>query len=150
MSVARMMKSVDGLPGIAGQPAFLIEDDIMTATPAPRRSRVAALAAALALGLVASGSALAWHHGPRVGIYVGPGYYYPPWYYYPPAPVVVPAQPPVYIERAPETVPAPAPAPSTGQAQPQAYYFCAASNAYYPYVRECAGGWQVVAPQPPR
>ena len=122
----------------------------MTSPPVSGLLRGAVLAAALVAGLAASGSALAWHHGPRVGIYFGPGYYYPPWYYYPPPPVVVPAQPPVYIERAPESVPAPAPAPSAGPAQPQAYYFCAASNAYYPYVRECAGGWQVVAPQPSR
>ena len=27
------------------------------------------------------------------------------------------------------------------------WYFCAASNAYYPYVQDCPGGWQAVAPQ---
>ena len=63
---------------------------------------------------------------------------------------MVPAQPPVYIERPAENFePAPAPAPQA-QAQASAYYFCAASNTYYPYVRECPGGWQQVAPQPGR
>jgi len=38
----------------------------------------------------------------------------------------------------------PAPAPS------QYWYFCNASKAYYPYVRECPSGWQRVTPQPPQ
>jgi hypothetical protein len=114
--------------------------------------QVAALTLAAGAGLAASTAALAQHHhgwGPRVGIYVGPGYpyYYPPSYYYPP-PVVMQAQPPVYIEQAPQQV---APAPSAApQAQAPAYYFCAAANGYYPYVKECPGGWQQVAPQPAR
>jgi len=66
-------------------------------------------------------------------------FYYPPYY---PAPVIVQQQP-VYVERDP------LPAPS---AQPQApagyWYYCIASGAYYPYVKECPGGWQRVAPQP--
>jgi hypothetical protein len=37
-----------------------------------------------------------------------------------------------------------APAP----AQQQDWYFCPNSNAYYPYVRECPGGWQRVPAQP--
>lgn len=116
--------------------------------------RLAGVAAGLvaAAGLLGAGAAQAWHHpwGPRVGVYVGPGYYYPPSWYYPPPAVVVPAQPQVYIERAPE-IAAPAPAAAAPAPAPaQAYYFCAAANAYYPYVRECAGGWQQVAPQPSR
>ena len=105
----------------------------------------------------------------RVGVYVGPGpywgpayprpYYYPrpfyPWPYYPgpylygdpfytPAPVVVvpPPEPSVYIEQsdgAGEQVQTP------GQ---QYWYFCRGSNRYYPYVKECPGGWQKVLPQP--
>jgi hypothetical protein len=119
--------------------------------------RLAGGAAALTAGVALFGAGAAhaqFHHhywGPRFGVYVGPGWYYPPPYYYPP-PVVVQQQPPVYIERAPEVV-TPAPAPSTAPAapaQPQSYYFCPGSNAYYPYVRECAGGWQQVAPQPAR
>lgn len=122
-----------------------------------RIARGTMFALAIGAGLFASAAAQAqyhhghggWGYGPRVGIYFGPGFYYPPVapYYYPP-PVVVPAQPQVYIERPSEGV---MPAP---QAQPQpqgnAYYFCAESNAYYPYVRECPGGWRQVAPQPAR
>ena len=118
--------------------------------------RVAPLALAMGAGLLGSTAAQAQYrhgwYGPRVGIYVGPGYYYPPYYppaapYYYPPPVIVQSQPPVYIERPAEG----APAAPQAQVQPQAspYYFCAASNAYYPYVKECPGGWQQVAPQPP-
>ena len=111
--------------------------------------------------LFAAESALAQHHGPRVGIGIGIGtpfpysypyyyrpypYYYPPYAYYP-APVVVQQQP-VYIEQnAPQTPSQPQP-----QAQPQEssgyWYFCAEPNGYYPYVKECPMGWQRVAPQP--
>jgi hypothetical protein len=61
-------------------------------------------------------------------------YYYPPYY---PQPVVV-QQPPVYVEQ-------PAAQPQTQQGS---WYYCAASHAYYPYVKECASGWQPVAPNP--
>ncbi|HEY4370756.1 MAG TPA: hypothetical protein VGN52_02355 [Burkholderiales bacterium] len=111
--------------------------------------RLAPLALALGLGAAAtmvSAPAQAWYHhggfyGPRFGVYVGPGYYPPPYYYYPPAPVVVtPPSPPVYIEQAP---PAAAPAPQSSM-----WYYCAASRSYYPYVKDCPGGWQQVAPRP--
>ena len=73
-------------------------------------------------------------------------YYYPyyyPAYYYPPV-VAAPAAAPVYVEQG-------SPQGSQGQAQGQAnwWYYCNQSQAYYPYVRECAGGWQRVSPQPP-
>jgi len=70
-------------------------------------------------------------------------YYYPPAVYAPAyyAPNYAPAyyEPPVYTQPA-ATVPV--------QAQAPAYYFCAASNGYYPYVRQCAGGWQVISSRP--
>jgi hypothetical protein len=102
-----------------------------------KKIAIVALAAAAAL---ASGAALA--HGRvffGVGIGVplwGPAYYpygyYPP-YYYEPRTVVVPAQPQRYIE----------------QSQPaDAWYYCAESKAYYPYVKDCPGGWQRVSPTP--
>jgi len=95
-----------------------------------------------------------WGHGyyPGFRVYIGPAYpfypyaywgpyYYPP-YYYPPAVVTAPASPPVYIEKGGNAAQAPD--------QPQAYwYYCAASNAYYPYVKECPGGWQRQTPMPP-
>ena len=35
--------------------------------------------------------------------------------------------------------------------QPQDdWFYCADSKAYYPYVRECPGGWQRVPSTPPR
>jgi hypothetical protein len=112
-----------------------------------------ALAVLLAIsGAVASETALA--HGPRVhfGIGVGfpgywPGYYYPPnypSYYYPPV-VTAPAAPPVYIEQGASQA---APAPAPGQANNNWWYYCTESQAYYPYVKQCASAWQRVAPQP--
>jgi hypothetical protein len=72
--------------------------------------------------------------------YYPPAYYYPPSYYYPPYYAYPPAySAPTYIERGD----APAEQPS------QWWYYCADSKAYYPYVKECPGGWQRVAPQPP-
>lgn len=112
-----------------------------------------------ALLLAGAGSAMA---GGRVygsvGVYVGPRAYwgpaYPRPYYYPwpyvygdpfysPAPVVVvPSAPPVYIEQGD------AAAEPVESAAQQYWYFCNGSNKYYPYVKECPGGWQKVLPQP--
>lgn len=113
----------------------------------------AVLALALVLaGAFAAESAFAWHRGHArvgVGLYFGVpvggwGYYYPPpYYYYPPyypQTVVVPAQPQVYIEQGGQAVAQP---PAQGY-----WYYCPDSRAYYPYVRDCPGGWQRVAPQP--
>jgi hypothetical protein len=104
----------------------------------------------------------------RGGVYVGPGPYwgapyarpyypgrfYPRPYYpgpflygdpfYAPAPVVVvpPPEPAVYIEQSDSAV-------EQAQTPAQQYwYFCRGSNRYYPYVKECPGGWQTVLPQP--
>ncbi|HET9701325.1 MAG TPA: hypothetical protein VFP70_10430 [Burkholderiales bacterium] len=97
------------------------------------------------------------YYRPRysVGVYFGPGYwggyypyygyggygpyYYPP-YYYPPAVAVVPSQPQTYIERG-----APADAPGSASY----WYYCRDANAYYPYVKQCPGGWEQVNPTPP-
>jgi hypothetical protein len=95
-----------------------------------------------------------WHGGPRVsfgfnfgapfyGPYYSPYYYYPAPVYYPTAPVYYPAAPvvqqaaPVYVER--------------GDVVPEgagSWYFCRESNAYYPYVKQCAGGWTRVPARP--
>jgi hypothetical protein len=93
-----------------------------------------------------------------VGVYVGPGAYwgpaYPRPYYYPwpyiygdpfytPAPVVVvPSTPQVYIEQSDVA------AEPVENAAQQYWYFCKGSSKYYPYVKECPGGWQKVLPQP--
>jgi hypothetical protein len=119
--------------------------------------------AVFVLGIGASATAPAWHHGghARVGVYVGAPaywyapYYYPPYYapyypgYYYPSAVVAPASPPTYIERGDAQSAA---APSASAPQPQSqrnwWYYCADAKAYYPYARECPAGWQQVAPQP--
>lgn len=118
--------------------------------------------------LLLAGSSAAWAGGRvygGVGVYFGgPGpywgpayprpYYYPrpyipgPFYYpgpyYEPAPVVVvPAAPPVYIERSDEVV-------VQEQEGGQFWYYCRSAKNYYPYVKECPGGWQKVPPQPAR
>jgi hypothetical protein len=100
-------------------------------------------------GLVASEPALA-HGRARVSVGVGFGYGYPYWggpwwaypppYYYYPAPVVV-QQPVTYVEQNPQAV-------STPAANAGWWYYCDQSRGYYPYVRECPGGWQRVPPTP--
>lgn len=103
--------------------------------------------AATVLAVAGIGSAWADHRshvhfGVMIGPGWGPGYYYPPAYYYPPyyPPVVIERQdPPVYIQQAAPAAPAAA----------NYWYYCAAAKGYYPYVKECPGGWQPVAPQPP-
>ena len=61
-----------------------------------------------------------------------------PYYSYPPT-VVVPVTPPVYIQQE--------------QARPvrqqiNYWHYCQNPEGYYPYVKNCPGGWLQVAPQP--
>jgi hypothetical protein len=115
---------------------------------AAMRAARAIVIAAVALGAAAaSAPAFAdhWHgHGhSRVhfGLYFGGPLYWQPYYpYYPPT-VVVPQSPPVYVERGDQAAQAP---------ESQSWwYFCRGSNTYYPYVKQCPGGWERVSPQPP-
>ena len=82
--------------------------------------------------------------GVRFGVVVGAPFYpwyYPPYYspyYYPPA-VAAPAGPQTYIEQG---------GAQAAPAQSSYWYYCAESKTYYPYVKECPGGWQRVTPQP--
>jgi len=114
----------------------------------------------LMAGLSISGTAMAdrWGHGHGgVEFYFGAPYhpYYPYPYYapypyypypYPPQVVVVPQpQPPVYVEQ-------PQSAPTQSAPPPQAsnsWYHCDNPDGYYPYVKECPGGWKAVVPTPP-
>ncbi len=67
--------------------------------------------------------------------YWGPGYVLPPSVIGYGAPAVVAQSPPLeYVERDPP-------------AEPIWWYWCNDARAYYPYVKECPGGWQRVAPQ---
>jgi hypothetical protein len=122
----------------------------------------------IVLGIVLSGAAMAdrggghrgghwrghggghWGGHTSLGFYFGlplfgPAYYPAPYYYppayYPPT-VVVPSSPPVYIEQDNAQ-----PAPESSRQD--WWYYCAESNTYYPYVKQCPGGWQRVTPQPP-
>jgi hypothetical protein len=98
---------------------------------------VFALAAAAVLASGAAAASGRVHIGIGVGIPLGWGwgypYYYPP-YYYEPRTVIVPAQPQRYIEQS---------SPDSGY-----WYYCADAKAYYPYVKDCPGGWQRVSPTP--
>jgi hypothetical protein len=115
-----------------------------------RALKTAALCALLAFG---AGEALAHgkfhHYRPRVGIVIGapvvfapwypPLYYYPRVYVYPPGVVVGP--PLVYVEQAQTW--------AAAERVDHHWYYCPEAKGYYPYVRECPGGWQRVAPRPP-
>lgn len=64
-------------------------------------------------------------------------------------PYQVYAQPsPVYQLAPVYAQPSPAYAPSAPPSEP-VWYFCKASNGYYPYVSSCPSGWQTVPVTPP-
>jgi hypothetical protein len=85
-----------------------------------------------------------------VGFYFGAPYSYPyyaspyyyPYSYYPPV-VVTPAQPPVYIEQQSAQPVSPTVSES------YYWYHCDKPEGYYPYIKDCPGGWQKVTPTPP-
>lgn len=129
-----------------------------------RQIKIGLFAAAMALGATASSGALAggwhghggWHGGghAHVGVFIGAPLFYSPWYYpysyypapyyYPPAAYpAYPSGPTNYVEQG---QPEAAPAPRTDNY----WYYCPEAKAYYPYVQQCAGGWQKVSPQPPQ
>lgn len=102
--------------------------------------------ALILLGAAASAPAMA-HGGGRVhfGFFIGgpvwsPWYYPPPYYYYPPPVVVAPSSPPAYIERG---------GPDSAEPSQSYWYYCPDARAYYPYVKQCPGGWRKEMPQPP-
>lgn len=80
-----------------------------------------------------------WGPGWRGGWAYGGGYYGAPYgypyaaYYTPPVAYVPPPQPMVLA----------------AQPQPAVWYFCEATNQYFPYAQECASGWQAQAAIPP-
>jgi len=85
------------------------------------------------------------HSGLRPGIVIGaPAFWYrryPGFYYYPPvyySPVVALPVPPAFYER------------GDARAAPEIenyWYYCPDAKAYYPYVKECPGGWLRVVPE---
>ena len=113
-------------------------------------------------GIAFSSIALADHghggHGGHGGFalsigipfYGSPYYGYPyayPYGYYPPPVVVMPQQQPqVYIQ---QDNPPPPPQESQAPQEGNYGYHCNQPEGYYPYVKECAAGWQKVSPTPP-
>ena len=80
------------------------------------------------------------NHGFHSSVIIGgpifwPGPVYPPLVVGPPSQVV-------YVEQG---------APQAGEnpGDPQWWYYCANTQTYYPYVKQCASPWQRVTPQPP-
>lgn len=55
--------------------------------------------------------------------------------------VTAPAESVVYVERGDAATP---PGREVGY-----WYHCTAPEGYYPYVKECTGGWRQITPQPP-
>lgn len=79
----------------------------------------------------------------QFGVYLGGPWVYPPYHPYPvyvPVPrVYEPPAPVIYIEQQPART-----------MEPGYWYYCNETRTYYPYVRECSGPWQKVAPQSPQ
>jgi hypothetical protein len=97
--------------------------------------------------------------GVAAGALLSYPYYYQPYYpYYPydpsyayaptysPSPrVIVREREPAYADERVYSEPARARYSARGDT----WYYCKKSNAYYPYVRRCAGGWKKVPAVPP-
>lgn len=87
-----------------------------------------------------------WHHGRHDGrlgwwwVVAGTWYFYPGPIYPYPDPYIPPY---VIVQPNPEpAIPAVPPAP-------QSWYYCEASQNYYPYVSTCPAGWKAVPATPP-
>lgn len=93
-----------------------------------------------------------YHHGGghyygSSSVYIGPVWY--PWYYPYPYPYPYPyyySPPPVVIETGPQEYIYQSPQP----AAPSYWYHCGNPEGYYPYVKQCPGGWEKVAPTNPQ
>jgi hypothetical protein len=82
-----------------------------------------------------------WGAYPYYYPYYSPYYYSYP-YYYPYGPAVTqPSLPEEYVERT-------GPDESASTAPSDIWYYCPRSKAYYPYVKECPGGWETVPASP--
>ena len=136
---------------------------IMVITITASSRRLWRIWAGVGIGSAVLGYGLGSYFGGRAGYYGYPGGYAPGYglrgrvwgrvwlwggygygagYGYAPAVAVPVAPPPVYIQRQ-EVV----------QVQPQAqaanyWHYCRNPEGYYPYVKNCPGGWLQVAPQP--
>ena len=93
----------------------------------------------VAAPVIASAHYRPYYYGPYG---YGPYYSYGPAYYPQPGYVQPTYTLPAYVQQAP------APAVRQPVSQAHFWYFCPGSNAYYPYVSTCPGGWQPVSPVP--
>ena len=89
-----------------------------------------------------------WGWGPSIGLGLDLGlsgypYYCSPYYpYYSPAPVIEQPTAEIYAE--------PVPSQPSQPVQQTYWYYCRAPEGYYPYVKQCPGGWMKVVPSPPQ
>ncbi len=102
---------------------------------------VSVILAAATLLLAGSFPALA-HGYVRGGIWIGPGW--GPGWWGPAYPYPYYAAPPVVIQQQPQP-PTEYVAPQQPEA-PSYWYFCKDPQGYYPYVKQCPGGWMKVVP----
>jgi hypothetical protein len=108
----------------------------------------------LVSGCLVSNNSFAWGRHGGFGVYWGAPYYgygygYPyPYPYYPPAVVTVPVAPPTYVQQQVPLAP-PQQVPQSQQAPTANYWhYCNDPAGYYPYIKECPGGWQLVPTTP--
>jgi hypothetical protein len=100
------------------------------------------------------GPAYGYGGGYRYGYGYGGGYRYGNGWAYPyaVAPIVVGAGfygASAYPYAAPIVYAPPEPMVMVSQPQPNVWYYCAPSKAYFPYVQSCATDWQVLPAMPP-
>jgi hypothetical protein len=83
---------------------------------------------------------------PPVGY--GANYGYPPNYGYAPvAPIgLPPSAPPIYIQQ--EVVQVQPPVQGSNSQGTSYWHYCRQPEGYYPYIKNCPGGWLQVAPEP--
>jgi hypothetical protein len=83
---------------------------------------------------------------PSVGY--GANYGYPPNYGYAPvAPIgLPPSAPPIYIQQ--EVVQVQPPVQGPNSQGTSYWHYCRQPEGYYPYIKNCPGGWLQVAPEP--
>jgi hypothetical protein len=90
---------------------------------------------------------------PPYGYYPPPNYptpnYYAPAYYAPPTAISPQTTPGAPLSLTPEPPATHSPASHASHPSSDAYYFCPASNGYYPYVTTCAVAWRSVPMTPP-
>lgn len=89
---------------------------------------------------------------PPYPVYSYPYSYSYPYVYNPPTVVITQPQPQVYIEQGSSNTSSSNTGNTTSANASNNsgyWYYCEASDSYYPYVKECMAGWKQVTPTPP-